>query len=197
MAKLSFSAYAKHRGVSPAAVTKAVQAGRITPERDPRTGRQVLDSATADLQWAANTDSAKQEGSKAHRRSPADALPATTESQSEEPTTTEAPQAPPPSGQTPATMGPAASVALSRAWKEHWNAEMARLKFEERSGKLVEADHVRRQAFSAARVLRESMLNIPDRLAAQLASETDPRKVHDLLSAEIRKALEAVAAGDG
>jgi hypothetical protein len=33
------------------------------------------------------------------------------------------------------------------------------------------------------------MLNIPNRLAAVLAAETDPRRVHDLLSTEIRKAL--------
>jgi hypothetical protein len=33
------------------------------------------------------------------------------------------------------------------------------------------------------------MLNIPDRLGAVLAAETDPRQVHELLAAEIRKAL--------
>jgi hypothetical protein len=33
------------------------------------------------------------------------------------------------------------------------------------------------------------MLNIPDRLAAVLAAEGNPARVHELLTTEIRKAL--------
>jgi hypothetical protein len=40
-----------------------------------------------------------------------------------------------------------------------------------------------------ARIVRDSMLNIPDRVAAELAAETDPFKVQQRLSAEIRLAL--------
>ncbi len=33
------------------------------------------------------------------------------------------------------------------------------------------------------------MLNIPDRVAAVLAAESDPARVHEILTDEIRKAL--------
>jgi hypothetical protein len=44
-------------------------------------------------------------------------------------------------------------------------------------------------AFNKYRTFRDRMLNIPDRLAAVLAAETDPVKVHGLLSTETREAL--------
>ena len=43
---LSIRAYARHRGVSDAAVRKAIAAGRITPEAD-----GTLDAARANAQW--------------------------------------------------------------------------------------------------------------------------------------------------
>ena len=48
---LSIRAYARHRGVSDAAVRKAIAAGRITPEAD-----GTLDAARADAQWSRNTE---------------------------------------------------------------------------------------------------------------------------------------------
>lgn len=187
MAKLNFAAYARHRGVTPAAVTKAVATGRISTEVDPRSGRRVIDSDRADREWDENTDRAKQEGSAAHLKRPSPAAP-TSEIQPDEPTT-QAPPALPPSDPVSAS----ASIQLSRARREHFNAELARLKFERESGKLVEADQVQRRSFDTARIVRESMLNIPDRVAAQLAGETDARRIHELLTGEITKALEAVA----
>jgi len=44
-------------------------------------------------------------------------------------------------------------------------------------------------AFNRYRIFRDGMLNIPDRLAAVVAAESDPRRVHELMSTEIRKAL--------
>jgi hypothetical protein len=39
------------------------------------------------------------------------------------------------------------------------------------------------------------MLNIPDRVAAVLAAESDPTRVHEILATEIRKALLEFADG--
>ena len=68
-------------------------------------------------------------------------------------------------------------------------ARLAKIDFEERTEKLVSRDEMRVAAFNRYRTFRDGMLNIPDRLAAVLAAETDPRNIHDLLSSEIRKAL--------
>lgn len=48
---LSIRAYARHRGVSDAAVRKAIAAGRITPNAD-----GTLDPAQVDAQWSRNTE---------------------------------------------------------------------------------------------------------------------------------------------
>lgn len=76
-----------------------------------------------------------------------------------------------------------------RKQREKYQAEMARLDFEEKSKTLIPADEVRREAFRLARVTRDSMLNIPDRLAAELAAETNQFKIHRRLTEEIRLAL--------
>lgn len=57
------------------------------------------------------------------------------------------------------------------------------------SGKLVEADEIRIAAFRKARVVRDGLLNLPERLAAVLAAESDANKVHELLTTEIRQVL--------
>ena len=43
--------------------------------------------------------------------------------------------------------------------------------------------------------MRDALLNIPERLAAMLAAEADERRVHEILAAEIRAALEALMDG--
>jgi pyruvate/2-oxoglutarate dehydrogenase complex dihydrolipoamide acyltransferase (E2) component len=50
MPLLSLRAYAKHRGVSLAAVQKAIHSGRITANAD-----GLIDSDRADAEWAAKT----------------------------------------------------------------------------------------------------------------------------------------------
>lgn len=85
------------------------------------------------------------------------------------------------------------AFAKSQAQKEYFRAELARLDFEERIGKLVEKEKVDEIAFSVARLVRDAMLNIPSRIAGILAAESDQWKVHDLLEEEIHQALEALA----
>lgn len=48
---MSYRAYARHRGVSPEAVSKAVETGRITVNANGK-----LDPKKADREWEANTD---------------------------------------------------------------------------------------------------------------------------------------------
>jgi hypothetical protein len=61
-------------------------------------------------------------------------------------------------------------------------------------GELISVDEVRAAAYNKARVVRDNLLNIPDRVAAQLASIDDERKVHEVLMAEIRSVLETLSA---
>lgn len=87
------------------------------------------------------------------------------------------------------------SYTKARTAREAYNAQLARLEYEERSGKLVNADEVKAEAFRLARTVRDAMMNIPDRVSAELAGEMDARNIHALLTDEIRKAMESLIDG--
>ena len=84
------------------------------------------------------------------------------------------------------------NINESRAKSEHFRAELARIDLEVKEEELVESSLVKRQAFTAARTVRDSLGNIPDRVANQFAAETDPVEIHRVLTNEIRKALESL-----
>jgi hypothetical protein len=78
------------------------------------------------------------------------------------------------------------SFAQSRAIKEAYNARLAKLSYEEKSGALVRTDNVKVSWFNTLRVVRDRTLNLPDRLAPILAAETDPKIVREMLEEELR-----------
>lgn len=63
------------------------------------------------------------------------------------------------------------------------------------SGELVNADQIKEAAFNKARVVRDGMLNIPDRVASIIASIDDEHKIHEILTREIRLVLEELRNG--
>jgi hypothetical protein len=161
MPLLSLRAYARHRGVSLAAVQKAIRSGRITPNAD-----GLIDSDRADAEWTAKTRPGQ------HR------------ARSVAPARRELSDAP---------VSGAVDYSRARAIRESYLARLAKIEFEEKTGKLVSRDEVQVAAFTRARMVRDNLLNIPDRLAATLAAESDVDKVHRLLTDEIRMALDALA----
>lgn len=68
-----------------------------------------------------------------------------------------------------------------------------RLANRQKRGQLIDADVAGRKAFDCARTVRDSLLNIPARLSAELAAERDERRVFIRLDEEIRKALATLA----
>ena len=89
---------------------------------------------------------------------------------------------------------PASKRDTARAERETYQAQLARLEFEQKSGKLVEADQIKVRAFKLARSARDQLLTMPDRLAPILASETDVLEVHRLLTEDIERTCERIAA---
>ena len=59
------------------------------------------------------------------------------------------------------------------------------------------ADEVKKSAFQVGRSVREALSNLADRLSHQLAGETDPVVIHQLLSDEHRDALMALMEVEG
>lgn len=164
---LSKNQYAKHRGVSHTAVSKAVKAGRI-----PTTPDGLIDPESADKEWEKNTDPSKplnsitgdpkrRKGEEKQGTGAATALPS---------------DVPP--------------IAVSLAAKEAIRTEREKIKLLKERNKLVSVDKVRADSFAVFRLTQEKLLNIPDRLAPVLAATNDSREIHRLLVCEIRLVCE-------
>ena len=161
---IKISDFAKQKGVTVDAVSRAIRDGRLRESVVKTQGKYPrLLPDVALREWAENTTPGHG-GNHAKQASEADS--------------DDAP----------------ASFAASRAKREHYQAELARLELETKQASLVPADEVRKQAFSVARQVRDQLLNIPDRVAAELASVEDQFEIHRLLTGEIRKALESALA---
>ena len=68
-----------------------------------------------------------------------------------------------------------------------------RLQFEKESKKLISIDDVKVSAFNAARMTRDRILNIPDRVIPQLVGKTNIFEMKEILKAELIKALEELS----
>ncbi|KAB2977717.1 MULTISPECIES: hypothetical protein [unclassified Wolbachia] len=60
-------------------------------------------------------------------------------------------------------------------------------------GELVAVEEVKNEAFNVARVVRNNLLNIPNRVSALLASLSDTEKIHMALTEEITNSLEELS----
>lgn len=171
MPVLSLRTYAKHRGVAMSAVQKAIQSGRITTNQAGK-----IDSDRADAEWKANTRQQQQRRPAGARVPARTSVASVVESERTE------------------TAGAGGlDYFRARAVREGYLARLAKIEFEEKTAKLISRDEVQVAAFTNGRMARDNLLNIPDRLAATLAAETDADKVHLILTGEIRKALDELA----
>jgi hypothetical protein len=174
---LSVRAYAQHRGVSHTAVAKAIKAGRISVEPD-----GTIDPAKADAQWARNTLPSQSLNIGAKRPAAKVETPPVSTPVSTPPLETRA---------------AAPDYQTSRAIREAYAARLAKLEFEERTGKLLNADEVKVKYFNLARLLRDRIQQIPRKVAPQIVAavvaQPDQRVVEDLLMEAIREALEELS----
>ena len=161
--ELSIRAYAKHRGVTESAVRKAINQGRISKGKNGK-----INPRTADNEWDKNTDPAQ--------------IKRTTPAEKPDYSQNSAPNN---------LSGP--SYQQSRAIKEAYGAKLLRLQFEKESKKLISVDDVKVAAFNAARMTRDRILNIPDRVIPQLVGKTNIFEMKEILKTELVKALEELS----
>jgi hypothetical protein len=174
---MSIHEYAVHRGVSDEAIRKQARKGRLVLNE----ARQVLVMAT-DALLAKVMHPTK--GGRGGSRAVVNAPPA-------EPPT----QLP---GK-PAAIAPAdgqISYTDAARQEKQERTRLLQIDIAERTGRLVDAELVRRQSFARARQALDALMAIPDRIAPQLAAETDPHKVHILLGDELRRVAEQLAKVD-
>jgi hypothetical protein len=179
---ISINAYAKSRGISQPAVTKAIKTGRLSKSivRDAKGDPKIADPALADQEWAANTDQSKPlnriTGAPKHRKQGDQSLPMANET--------------PASGEG-GNKGP--SYAQSRAIRETYMARLAKLEFDEKVGKLIEIEKARVAIFNTCRAARDMMLGLPDRVAPLVTGLDNTHEIHRILTDEMRRAAAELA----
>lgn len=165
------NAYAKMRGVSSVAVSKAVKSKRISLVRG------KVDPAKADAQWEANTQPGQRAVSA--RRKPPKAP---------------APQAAADPGQTQhAPDAPLNSYGAARARREETLANMAQMDFDVKMGVLVNAGDIREKISKLHTEAKTRLLGVASKCKARLPqlSAIDVSIIEDL----IREALGEIANG--
>lgn len=77
-----------------------------------------------------------------------------------------------------------------RSRREAAEASLAELKLAEQRGELIRVDAVRHALAKVCAETRDNILQVPDRLSAVLAAETDQARVHSMLTSELHQVLE-------
>ncbi|WP_339048052.1 hypothetical protein [Candidatus Mesenet endosymbiont of Phosphuga atrata] len=90
----------------------------------------------------------------------------------------------------------AAMFLKTRIKNEIERGKLLEAKAKAEIGELVSIDEVKTAAFNVARVVRNNLLNIPDRVSALLASLDSSEKIHQTLTEEIKTALETLSQGE-
>jgi len=80
--------------------------------------------------------------------------------------------------------------AESKAKREFYLAELAKLDVEEKKEQLVSVEEIKKSSFATGRAIRETLTNLADRLSHQLAGEDDATVIYKIINSEHREALE-------
>jgi len=168
--------YSRRRGVSRQAVYAAIRTGKITGAVGVD-GK--IDVALADKLWASNTNPTV--GHHGHlkrtkRKDPEQVIEAAKKIGID-------PNAVP-------------TLIESKTIEAAYKAKLAQLEYEEKTAKLIDIDKVKKEAFRLARITRDAMIAIPDRIAAEIAGMTDPFAIHRKLTDEIRNAISEISASE-
>lgn len=177
--QLGVNEYAAHCGCSTTAVEYAINRGFIR-----RNVEGLIDQEQADREWLSKVDPAK-----VRRRDPAVDVAAGesrkgawTEKRQESVAASKFAEA--------QTITNNINFAESRATKEQWSAKLKELEYEVKRKSLISREEVEIAAETAGRRLRDALMNLPPRLGAQLAAETDAFEIQRLLETELRQVLD-------
>ncbi|WAR46956.1 hypothetical protein [Methylomonas rapida] len=163
MVLLTQADYARQRGVSKVAVHKAIKSGRISLIDG------KIDPEVADIQWERNTDKVKQAAANSGRMRDAE------------------------NNQIATLLAQSSPVVEDYM---HWKTRRERAEAirseqdqEREAGNLIYRDQAERGAKTVARLLRDQLLSVPSRLAAELSAITETTIIEQKIRDEIRTVL--------
>ena len=158
---ISLAELAMLKNVSRAAVTKKIKSGKLEGAVVNHNGRKLVNKDEAIRLWDRG-DTRVVTATKKQLKEKIDSLPADS----------------------------IPDFAESKAKREHFLAELAKLDVEQKKKDLIPVAEIKKSSFEIGRAIRENLTNLADRLANQIAGETDPQIIHKLLTEEHRTALE-------
>ena len=159
LSQREYARYRKERGYEGITAT-AVQRALESKRISYAPETKLIDPEKADADWAANTEPRPKGSSKPftkEKRKKQETAPSDTD------------------------------YNLSRAKREFYDSEFARLKFEEKQGTLVPGSIVRKVLYEAGRIVGAGLDNIVSQLAPDLASETAIAAVEHILKVSFDK----------
>ncbi len=192
MIKLTVSEYAKHRGIHERSIRRYLANGAIPEKAIIRKGRLLfINREKADQALARNVITRREilgdeilpvgQGSATQGQVKKVILPVGKPSEAQQ-------------AQVAAQAGTSGlSFQEARTLKERFKTALLKITLDEKTGRLVEAEQVKVAAFNKARLVRDALLNIPDRISPILAAESDQGRVTELLIGEIRQVLEELS----
>jgi hypothetical protein len=171
---MSLRAYSRHRDCTLKAVQKAIESKRISLIDG------KIDPIVADIQWAQNTRPDQQERASLAQfeRTQADLgsyIPGEN-----------------------LTAGPGETrsagnnLSIEKSETELVRRQLLELQLAQKRGELVRTDDVERAMATKLKTASEILNSLADRLAPQLAAETDVNKLDSMLRSEIRRAMAAI-----
>lgn len=168
MELLTQAAYARHREVSPAMVNKYIKTGKI-PKKflHTRKGKRLIDRDAADQALFENLDRIMNP----RFNNPLDELPSDALAKIRE--------------------AGCESLTLEESQRliAHFKAELLKLEYELKTGKLAKARIVETKSFNHARGVRDAILNVPDRISPEIAAATTEAQVKEILIAAMNEAM--------
>lgn len=204
-------AYAKRRGCTHRAVQKAIESGRLVKALHRQGDKLLVDPVVADTEWAQNTDTSKPSNTVAPRKSdpaqavaakPSRAQPSALAAQAAAaaaPHPSKAPAGSETKGTTPSGSHATGEgevegrhISESRAVREAYLAELAKLEYLEAAGKLIDAEEARRLVFKAAREARNALKALPDTITDKLFTAPDIHTCRRILDDAVNKICAAL-----
>jgi len=187
---MSLRAYARYRDVALSAVQKAIESRRVTAIKE-EGGRIIgIEKYQADLQWAANTDAAEAARSGTFQGTVKPAGAAAGEGVSALAGSAAAQGDKSPAGDQQSPTGDQGNFLAARVKEAELRGELLELDKLERLGELLPRAEVRRMYSEIFAQLKIAAFRIPDRKAQALAGETDPVRIHRLLSDDLRQVFD-------
>ena len=183
MSVLSKSDFARKIGRSHQYVSSLIKKGLIVLTKEG--GREMVEVEASLSKIAANADPANNPAATMPR---ADGRTKTSVGMSIRQGGT--PVAEPDGGQSSTTM----QYQKSRAVKESYAARLRKVEFEEKMGTIVHKEGIEKASFGVARILREKLKAVPNRLAPKVTVVTDQKENFIILQEEMESVIKEIQA---